>query len=174
MGGCRRGLPRVGLAAEASLTRRDSVGRRIGWAALAFLGGWGATGLVWIAFTRPWIPTPTLGTSWGDTLAILLFEAGFAAIGWFLVVLPIVRFGDHDGWFFRPALAPLIGAACGVAILLAEMAVFFQVPPWAAIDDTGDESLRLFIVLAGVFGGVLWWMYARAMRRPAPPASTSG
>lgn len=147
--------------------RRDSVRRRVAWAGVAFLAGWVASGAVWVLFTRPWVPTPTLGPGWSDAMAILLFEAGFAAIGWFLVVLPLVRFGDHDGWLFRPRLAPLIGAVCGVAILLAEFWAFFGLPPWESLAGTGDDGVRLLAGLAAVFGGVLWSTYTWATRSDA-------
>ncbi len=142
---------------------------RIGRAALAFLIAWAVTGVLWVAFTQPWVSRMELGTGWGDTLALLLFEAGFAAIGWFLVVLPLVRFGDHDGWFFRPRPAPLVGALSGIAILLAEYAAFFRYPPWEVVGDLNDSNVTFQFILAAVFGATLWRTYTRATRRPDSP-----
>jgi hypothetical protein len=96
-------------------------------------------------------------------MAMFFFVGGFAAIGWFLVVLPLVRFGDHDGWFFHPRASPLVGASCGVGILLTEYGVFFRLPPWEILGDLTDPSASL-VVLAGVFGAVLWWTYTRGPR----------
>lgn len=135
--------------------------RRIGVAASSFLVAWLATGVVWTLWTRPWVVSPGSGTGWDDTLAFLLLEAGFAAIGWLLVVLPLVRLGNHEGRFFDPRTAPLVGAACGLAILLAEYALFFHLPPWEVLIVTDDQGLAVQLVMAALFGAVLWWTYTR-------------
>lgn len=140
--------------------------RRIARAALSFLVAWMITEALWVLWTRPWVTTPGLGPQWGDAVAMFLFVGGFAAIGWFLVVVPLVRFGDHDGWFFHPRASPLVGAFCGVGILLTEYGVFFRLPPWEMLWDPGHQSLSL-VVMAGVFGAVLWWTYTRGVRDEA-------
>jgi len=145
-------------------SRRESRWRRAGWAAFSFLVAWLVSGLAWVLFARPWIVTPGIGTAWGDAAALLIFVAGFAAIGWVLVVLPLARYGDHDGWFFATRSAPLIGALCGIAILVLECAVFFQLPPWEMFGGSSGESTVVLVALAAVFGAVLWWTYTRAMR----------
>ncbi len=68
-------------------------------------------------------------TRWGD---ILLFDAiigGFAAGAWAVSVLPLALFGTQRGWFFHVVPAPLIGAVCGVALLVLEYWIFFDVSP---------------------------------------------
>lgn len=103
---------------------------------------------------------------------MLLFEAGFAAIGWFLVVLPLIRWGNHRSRFFRPLTAPDVGAACGVGVLLAEYAGFFRLPPWEVLSDLEDPTIGPMVLMAAVFGAVLWWTYTwMASRSPSPTAT---
>lgn len=139
--------------------------RRLARAALAFLVAWAVAGVSWALWTRPWIASPVGGTGWDDLGVMLLFAGGFALLGWIVVVLPIVRFGSHRGWFFRVGTAPFVGFVCGVGILLAEYAAFFGYPPWRVWDDLADPGVYGVLLMAGVFGAALWWTYTWSVRR---------
>lgn len=105
------------------------------------------------------------GSDLDDVLGFALLIGAFAGGAWLVSVLPLALFGNHDGWFFRPAYAPLVGAACGVALLLLEIWVFFGDPPWGVVRGRIDFGAVYLLVVAAVVGGALWTSYTAWMRR---------
>lgn len=111
-------------------------------------------------------------TRWGD---ILLFDAvigGFAAGAWAVSVLPLALFGTQRGWFFHVVPAPVIGAVCGVALLVLEYWIFFDVSP--ADLRAGGTSFQdgYLMVVAAVIGAVTWWTYTWRLRRSSRGSAT--
>jgi len=161
-------VERRATAAEGASTpsrRRPPTARKAACAALSLLVAWVVVVLAWALWTRPWVvTTPALGTGWDDLGAMALLVGAFAAIGWVAVALPLITLGNHGGWFFRPLTAPLIGAVCGVAILLTEFAFFFDYPPWDMLADRGDVGVVSMVGVAALFGATLWWTYTLAVR----------
>jgi hypothetical protein len=139
--------------------RRDAtVVPRIGRAAAAFGIAWVVTSGVWIAWIAPWTE-PRPGAGWSDTLGFLLIVGGFAALGWVFVVVPLVVWVAPRSWLFARRTAWIVGAASGVAILLAEYAAFFQLYPPEVLREVGDPGVGMMLATAGIFGGVLWAVF---------------
>lgn len=95
----------------------------------------------------------------------------FAGAAWLVSALPLALFADHRRWFFRPGLAPLVGAGAGALLLLLETWIFFGVPPWSYLHSPGFGDVYL-LGIALLIGGVAWTVYTsgvRAWRKPTPP-----
>lgn len=116
----------------------------------------------WLAGSAvTWLVEASTGgrAGWGDTLLFDLFIGLFAGGGWLLSVLPFALFASHDSWLFRPVTAPLVGAACGVALLLLEIWVFFDDPPWRMVRGGVDSGAVYLLTVGAVVGAVLWSTY---------------
>lgn len=125
--------------------------------------GWLLAGAASFAFDRFLVQGG--GSATGDMLVFVLLIGAFVAGAWTVSVLPLVLFGDHGSWIFRPLVAPLVGASCGVLLLVLENWVFFDFPPWQLIAGGLDFSEAYLLALAGVVGAVTWTIYTVAAQR---------
>lgn len=107
----------------------------------------------------------------GDTLLFDLLIGLFAAGAWVVSVLPLALFGNHDSWFFRPVTAPVVGAVCGVALLLLEIWIFFGDPPSRALRGGVASGAGYLSTVGAVVGAVAWTAYTAWMhrKRTMPP-----
>ena len=105
------------------------------------------------------------GSATGDMLVFVLLIGAFVAGAWTVSVLPLVLFGDHRSWIFRPLVAPLVGASCGVLLLVLENWAFFDFPPWQLIDGGLDFGEVYLLTLAAVVGAATWTAYTVLIRR---------
>jgi hypothetical protein len=150
------------LAARGPVPPRE----RFVAAVVAYVAGWGAGSAVAIGEQIAW---DTIGI--GDASFFAALVAFFALLGWSASVVPLALYGNHDGWFFRPRLAPFIGAFSGLVILVLEMWLFFDSPPTRLLGGTVEFGDLYLLSIAAVTGSVTWWVYTawmsrRARRRP--------
>ena len=134
---------------------------RVAVALGALLVGWIA-GCVLVAGVEGLL---VAGSDLDDVLGFALLIGAFAGGAWLVSVLPLALFGNHEGRFFRPASAPLVGAGCGTALLLLELWVFFGDPPWAVFRGGIDFGAAYLLTVAAVVGAALWTAYTLWMHR---------
>ena len=104
-----------------------------------------------------------------DMLLFVLLIGLFAGGGWAITVLPLVVLGDHGGWLFDPRFAPVVGAMCGVGLLVLEMWIFFDVAPWDSLTAGFDAGSAYLLILSGIVGATTWSVYTSRVRRQARP-----
>ena len=134
----------------------------------ALAAGWAAGSLAVLAFEGLLVAG---GTRIPDMLWFTALIGLFAGLAWLVSVLPLALFADHRRWFFRPALAPVVGAGSAALLLLLESWIFFGITPWDYILAPRAGDLYLLVV-ALLIGAVTWTVYTvgvRSWRRPAPP-----
>ena len=125
---------------------------RVGFSFLALVAGWIAAIATTLALEAG-MSTPR----WADVLLFDLIIGAVALAAWAVSVVPLAIYGDHGSAFFRPALAPVIGAVCGVALLLA--AVWIMGTPPARFLGGDPAATWYFVAPAAVLGGTCWWIY---------------
>ncbi|MDX1660430.1 MAG: hypothetical protein R3326_01455 [Gemmatimonadota bacterium] len=97
-------------------------------------------------------------------LSILPMVWGVAAGSWLVTVMPLALWGDHRWRIFDPPLAPLIGAFCGAAALLAFWSLWSLVPPWYLILPPWQWEYMGMYLIAAVVGAAIWTSYTRIVR----------
>jgi hypothetical protein len=137
---------------------------RVLTAFVSLLAGWLVAGSAALGFEGLAVDGRVVSA---DMLLFVLIIGLFAAVGWAVSVLPLVLLGDHGAWPFEPQLAPLVGALCGCALLLVEMWVFFDSPPWEALTAPFEAGSGYLLILAGITGATTWSVYTRWVRRLA-------
>jgi hypothetical protein len=105
------------------------------------------------------------GSAAGDMLLFVLLIGLSAGGAWIVSVLPLVVFGDHGSWLFRPMTAPLVGGSCGVLLLALENWIFFDFSPRQLVDGGLDVSEAYLFALAAIVGAGTWTAYNTVIRR---------
>lgn len=103
----------------------------------------------------------------GDMLWFTALIALFAGMAWLVSVLPVALFADHRRWFFRPAVAPIVGAVAAALLLLLESWILFGITPWRYFVSPRPGDLYM-MTIALLIGAVTWTVYTvgvRAWRR---------
>lgn len=123
---------------------------------ISVLAGWAAGFLyyvIYMTFLTPW-GRPT------DVEAILFWSGIFVAIGWLLVVLPLILLLDESSDLLRFPRAVVFGAVLGLMLFLA------LVGWW-----TGFWSEVLYLGYAVFVGAITGGTYAGMLRMTEPKAN---
>lgn len=153
----------------ATTTGRDPAGRtlpathaRVAIALGSCVVGWLCAGVVAFAFEHFLVQGGSAGS--GDMFVFVLLIGLFAGGAWTVSVLPLVIFGDHGTWIFRPWTAPVVGASCGVFLLVLASWIVFGTSPWELVEGGLDFGETYLLALAGVIGAVTWVTYTVAVQ----------
>jgi hypothetical protein len=100
-----------------------------------------------------------------EMLTFALLIGLFAGGAWAVSVLPIALYAPPRGRFFSPVAAPVIGGVCGVLLLVLQVWIFFDPPPWELVSGGGNAGSVYLLILAGIVGATTWSVYTASIRR---------